>query len=366
MSLTHGADGGPDLELLLRSELGDVADAVGSTAGPVPLRAVVERYRTARRRRRAKVAGAALCAVLAAVVVVSSSVPATRTEDDGPVTRPTTPQPRPSVRSSTVSSDPEVRAVVARLAELPTSPDSPMTSPESDGAERVFSPDGSRYAIHRQFGEPSAADVRYELQIRRAADDSLVAKIVGGESTAPIGWVGDHVVVGEPGANGGQLPFVWKPGDRDYTRVGGIPNGEEMLQIHGNRLLLVRFSGSKRCEAPLLDARVVTLRAERVYRLWEGCTQWNMVPMSPDGRAVVNAKSLFGAIDPKTQVYRGENAPDGPSTTTWDVAVTFTWAPDSRSYEVRFPLVVAGGDTFGTTIRCTLSDGRCVRLTGAP
>ena len=54
MNATRIPAGGPDdLEALLRSELGAVADAVGSDGRPAPASAVLARGRTARRRRRA-------------------------------------------------------------------------------------------------------------------------------------------------------------------------------------------------------------------------------------------------------------------------------------------------------------------------
>lgn len=382
MSLTHDADGvGPDLELMLRSELGAVADAVGTAAGPVPVRAVVGRYRTARRRRRAAVAGgAALGTVLAVAVATALPGPAVRSEEL-PAVR--TPRPTGSVtlvdaptrRPVDDVTDPLSEKIMTWVAALPTATDVDATlAPtgievprDADGAPRVVSPDGSLYATHLQFGDrASGVDLRFELQVRRVSDDGLVDTALVGQDTTPVGWVGDDVLVTEPDQGGVGIPFVWTPGQTALVRVAGLSNSEDLVSRAGDRLLVEQFMLSSRCPAPTVDARVVRLKGSDILRVWEGCSRRDAPAMSPDGRYVVDARSWFTAVDLRTGTPRDvPRLPPPVATAAWERSPDLVWEQDSRHYRLTIPLGVPGDAGGVTVVRCEVTDeGTCVRLPG--
>ena len=251
MNATRIPAGGPDdLEALLRSELGAVADAVGSDGRPAPASAVLARGRTARRRRRAALTGAAALATAAVVALgVGVAGPALRADSE-----PAGPTPAPTdaagvaawVRSLPVGEVPTVErlprsqqgvvrwgGVETTLPAAPTqglgrfavpfgrtdrglllgwayeqaSPGDPvhllgwLDQGRFSGVDTlpvkgaVVSPDGTRYA----YSGPRVLDSRpesvNEVVVRTVADDQVVSRSTLPDGLYVRGWLGADVLL---------------------------------------------------------------------------------------------------------------------------------------------------------------------------
>lgn len=254
MNATRIPTGGPDdLEALLRSELGTVADAVGSDGRPAPVSALLVRGRTAKRRRRAAVAAAAAAVTALAVVVgftVVGSAPVVQ-QRQGLVPQPAGPVPvGPSFGASALEawarslpagrspgdftspkSSQDVVRWEGRAVTLPDvagrgrfalplgrsdrglllswfsakvegtedfgmqlgwlSPDARAWSPVETVVvtNAALSADGKRYAYTGSVRDAATSKVTSELVVRRTSDDKVVARTTIPEGRYLLGWI---------------------------------------------------------------------------------------------------------------------------------------------------------------------------------
>lgn len=386
MNDTRTPTGGPDdLEALLRTELGAVADALGTGGRPAPASAVLARGRTAKTRRRAALTGAA---ALATAVVVALGVgiagPALRADSE-----PAVPTPAPTqaalaawVRSLPVADVPTAERLprsqegVVRWDGVETA----LPAAPAQGLGRFAVPFGRTdrgLLLGWAYEQASPGDPVHLLGWldggRFAGIDTLPVKnaVVGPDGTSFV-YSGPRLLDSRPESVNEVV--VRRVADDTFITRLTIPDGMYVRGWLGAGVLLTASDGS--------DPRLLTWSGDAAKL--ERAT--DLVPLVPDGpvRNVPITSVRGAAVEFTLPTFEGCPPVDGAATVQLGVRVVGDpqagpgltmgcFVPDAEPVSPDGRYFVASGDEFtvrdtrdGTAVHGPAPDGVTGRPTGLP